>query len=99
MSEPQQKFLVAYARINIDRMDGIVLSGVYFGAVCDTTEEAAAAAKKCVNTIRGGTILPRIFILDQEHNVINGLYDAMDKFERVVHNMQESDAIIKGKPS
>ncbi len=92
-----EKFMVAYAKIVVDRQEGIALQGVYFGGIGNTQAEADAIARQCVNTIRGGTILPRILKLDGEHKVIDALYDATERFERVTASMQEADQIINKK--
>ncbi len=89
-----QKFLVAYAKIVVDRENGIVLQGVYFGGIGDDAAEAESIAKECVNTIRGGTILPKVMPLDSDHQVIDALYDATERFEKVTANMIEADQII-----
>ncbi len=88
------KFMVAYAKIVVDKDDGITLAGVFFGGIGDTTTEAENIARECVNTVRGGTILPRVVKLDKDGQVIDALYDATEKFERITQNMIESDQII-----
>lgn len=88
------KFLVAYAKIVVDKDNGISLAGVYFGGVGDTKDEAETIARECVNTIRGGTILPKVMILEDNGQVLEALYDATDKFERVTKNMVEADATV-----
>ncbi len=88
------KYMVAYAKIVLDKDEGIVLAGVFFGGIEDTLAAAELAAKECVNTIRGGTILPKVIKLGEDCKVIDALYDAADKFERVTTNMIESDKII-----
>lgn len=89
-----EKFMVAYAKIVVDKQDGISLAGVFFGGIGETMVEAEGIARECVNTIRGGTILPRVAKLDKDGQVIDALYDATDKFERVVQSMVETDEIV-----
>jgi len=89
------KFLVAYARIQSDKDAEIALQGVYFGGVGETPEEAERIARECVNTIKGGTILPKIIQLDETNTVIDGLLDAMEKFEQVTAYMVEADNTYK----
>lgn len=93
--EAVSKFLVAYAKIQCDKDADIALQGVYFGGMGDTPEEAEGIARDCVNTVRGGTILPKIIQLDCKHSVIDGLLDAMEKFEQVTTYMVEADNTYK----
>ncbi len=88
------KFMVAYAKIVVDKDNRIALAGVFFGGIGDTANEAENIARECVNTIRGGTIIPRVVKLERDGQVIDALYDATEKFERVTQNMIESDQII-----
>jgi hypothetical protein len=88
------KYLVAYAKIVVDREQGIALQGVYFGGIGETLPEAESIAKDCVNNIRGGTILPKVLKLDGDGRVIDALYEATEKFEKVTANMVEADSII-----
>jgi hypothetical protein len=88
-------YLVAYARIQSDKDAEITLQGVYFGGVGSTPEEAEAIARECVNTIKGGTILPKVVIIDSTESVIDGLLNAMEKFEQVTSHMVEADNTYK----
>lgn len=93
--ETMEYFLVAYAKVNIDKDEGIVLQGIYFGGLSSTYSEAETLARECVNTIRGGTIFPRIMKIEEPHRLIDTLYDAADKFEIVTKGMEETNAIIR----
>jgi hypothetical protein len=88
-------YLVAFARIQSDKDSDIALQGVYFGGVGETPEEAERIARECVNTIKGGTILPKIIQLSDTNSVIDGLLDAMEKFEQVAAYMVEADNTYK----
>lgn len=90
-----EKYMVAYAKVVVDKDEGILLSGVFFGGIGDTKPEAELIAKECVNTIRGGTILPRVIKLERDGLVIDSLYDMTEKFERIVNQMVETDEIAK----
>lgn len=89
-----EQFMVAYAKIVVDKEDGITLQGVYFGGIGDTLTEAEQIARECVNSIRGGTVLPRVVKLDGECQVIDALYEATERFERITENMVESEQIL-----
>lgn len=90
------KYLVAYAKIMLDKDDGISLAGVFIGGIGDSKEEADGIARDVVNTVPrgGGTIIPRVTKLVGDGQVIDAMYDATEKFERVVQSMVESDQII-----
>ena len=89
-----EKFVVAYAKIVANKDDGIQLAGVYFGGLGDTVEEAETLARDCVNTIRGGTILPRVLPVNGSGQLLDAMFDATDKFEQVTAYMVEADDII-----
>lgn len=97
----EDKFMVAYAKIIVDKSEGISLGGVFFGGIADTAQEAEKIAKECVDTIRGGTILPRVIKLTQNGQVVDALCDATEKFESITKSMIEADEIVnrrrKGK--
>lgn len=87
------KWIVTYARITIDKEHGIVLNGVYFGGLVGNNDEAELVAKECVNTIKGGTILPKIIRLTSEC-IIDALLDAETKFIEMANRMRDADDII-----
>ena len=87
------KHLVAYARITEDRDSGITLQGVYFGGIGDTSYEAEQLARDCVNSIRGGTIMPKVTPLNSGQ-ILDAMLDLTEKFEATVRNMVEADNII-----
>lgn len=94
MEDEAKKFVVAYAKIVADKEDGIQLAGVYFGGLGDTAEEAEVIARDCVNTIRGGTILPRVMPVEGSGQLLDAMFDATDRFEQVTAYMVEADDII-----
>lgn len=94
-NRPVNNFIVAYAKIIIDKDSGISLQGVYFGGAGESYEEAEDLARECVNTTRGGTVLPKVLKVTGKHQVIDALYDAADNFESITRQMQEADGIIK----
>jgi hypothetical protein len=91
--EQVEKYVVAYAKITTDK-EGIHLQGVYFGGLGDSADEADEIARDCVNRIRGGVILPKVMPIDGDHQVLEALYDACDKFEHTTVQMQEAERII-----
>ncbi len=89
-----EKFVIAYAKIITDKNDGITLAGVFFGGLGDSLKEAETMAKDCVNTIRGGTILPKVLPIEGKGQLLEAMFDATDRFEQITAYMVESNAII-----
>jgi len=89
-----EKFVVAYAKIQTDK-DEITLQGVFFGGLGDDPEEAEQIARDCVNTTKGGTILPKVVKVTSKHAVMDAMFDAFEKFEQVVTYMVESNNTIR----
>lgn len=89
-----EKWIVAYAKLTIDKEEGVVLQGVYFGGIGSTIDEAEGLARECVNMIKGGTILPKVFKITEKFSVIDALYDAADKFEGMTKRMQDAEVIL-----
>lgn len=91
-------WMVAFAKILIDKESGISLQGIYLGGISDSCEGAEQLARDCVNTIKGGTILPRVYKLRDDFTLIDALYEAADRFEIMTQKMQEADSIINKSP-
>ena len=87
-------YVVAYAKMSIDKDDGIILMGVYFGGVGQTHDEADEIARECVNSVKGKTILPKVIKIDNQYSVIDALYDATERFEEMTDKMREANSII-----
>lgn len=93
-----KKFVVTFAKFTVDKDNGIVLQGVFLGGLEDTSEAAENLARDCVNTVRGGVIMPKVSELEDENTVIDALYDATEKFEKIVLNMVDANDIINRRP-
>lgn len=89
-----ERWVVAYAKILIDKESGVLLQGVYFGGLGNDHSEAEMIARECVNTIKGGTILPRVYRITTEYSLIDALYEAADKFEQMTIEMKKADDIL-----
>lgn len=94
METTVEQYMVAYAKIVVDKEEGIILQGVYFGGISDTNEDAEKIARECVNSIRGGTILPKVIKLDEECQILDALYDVTARFDAITKGMVESDRIV-----
>ncbi len=93
-----ERFMVAYAKISIDKDTGIEFQGVYFGGLGSTTEEADTIARECINSIKGGTVLPKVCKIGEGETVIDAMYDAAERFEKMMEKMKEADTIINRSP-
>lgn len=94
MMMTMDNFLVAYAKITLEKND-VCLNGVYLGGIASDTQEADEMARSCVNEVKGGTVFPKVVRLPTNLSVIDTMYDIMDAFERMVEDMKETSKIIK----
>lgn len=90
----QVEYIVAYAKFVECKENGSELNGVFFGGIGDTYQDAESIAKECVNSARGGYILPKIVELTGPHQVIEALYDVEEQFERLQRQMVECHTTI-----
>lgn len=81
--------------MTIDKVEGIQLQGVYFGGVEESEENAESTAKDCVNTIKGGTIMPKIVQVGGPGQLLDAMFEAADSFEKLVEEMSEAESVIK----
>lgn len=88
------EYIVAYAKFVECKDNGSELSGVFFGGVGCTQEQAEIIARDCVNAARGGYILPKIVELTGPHQVIEALYDVEEQFEKLQKQMVECHSTI-----
>lgn len=94
-TQQNNKWIIAYAKVILNKETGIITHSVYFGGISHTEEKANEAARECINTIKGGTIIPKIFRIAESTTIVDALYDAEEKFEMIVKRMQEANSIIK----
>lgn len=87
-------YMVAYAKLSIDKEIGVNLLGVFLGGVAESHEEAEVLARDCVNSIKGKTVLPKIIKIDDKYRVIDALYDVHDRFEQMTEKMREAELIM-----
>lgn len=88
------RYVVAYAKMVDDKEEGIYLQGVYFGGVEDTQEDANRAAKRCVNTVKGGTIFPKIIPMEHTNGLCSILKLARTRFEVMESNMIMTEDVV-----
>lgn len=87
-------FVVFYAKAVDDKQEGIYISDIYFGGVGETMVEATKVAKDCVNTIKGGTILPKISELVGDCQLIPVMKSVIAKFRKLEREMFLAEDIL-----
>lgn len=87
-------WVVVYAKISTDKDNGIKLQGTYFGGQALSFAQAEVLARECVNSIKGGTIIPKIYPLGSDNDLVEVMFTATEKFEKEVDRMIEADRII-----
>lgn len=87
-------YLIAYAKISIDKEEGIELQGIYFGGISDTEKEADEIATECVNISKGGTILPTILRLNAPEDLLDTMDIVNSRFEAKTKQMREANEIL-----
>lgn len=87
-------WFVIYARVMDDKDEGIKLVGVYFGGAADTKEAADRIARECINTIKGGTVIPKTFRSDKQWSLRAVMDEATEKFHKIEEQMRTSSEII-----
>lgn len=86
-------YVVSYAKVVDDKRDGIYLQGVYFGGVGSTLTEADAIARECVNSGKGGTILPKVIPSYKGGDILQALQVASKQFNQMEHQMLQAEEI------
>ena len=92
-------FVVFYAKVVNDKDDGIYISDIHFGGVAGSLPEAESVAKDCVNTVSGGTILPKIYPLEGTHQLVPIMLTAVRKFRVQECEMFEAEDILERNAS
>lgn len=87
-------YLVAYAKVTIDKTEGIELLGTFFGGVSPSEAEAEDIARTCVNNHKNTTILPLISSMYHPQDILEKLDQMHDRFVKKVKTMQETHQII-----
>ena len=84
---PGNNFAVFYGKFVEDKEEGIYLDGIYFGGVGQSNNDAEVLAKQCVQSIRGGVVIPKIFPIKSEMRLIDLTIDAQNKFYKLEKDM------------
>jgi len=87
-------YIVCFAKVVDDKHDGVHLAGVYFGGIASDHPGAEQVARDCVNTVRGGTVIPRIFAVSGRYQLLPTMREAILRFRRLEADMMSAEEII-----
>ncbi len=90
------KYLVMYGKMADDKETGILLTGVYFGGVADTQEEADTIATKCVSESSSGMIIPKIAKMHTS-NLVEIVNELSTQFQKMANSMYQNEKMLKVK--
>jgi len=88
------KYIVVYAKLVDDKDMGALLTGVYFGGVCDTEEEGDELATRCASDAQGCVIIPKVVPM-RETNLCNVVKELEAQFDTMADHIYENEAIQK----
>ena len=88
--------LVVYAKVVDDKRVGVIMTGVHFGGIVETENEADEVARVCVNSTQGSIIIPRIIELPP-HKLCEIIKETEESFDRLATRMYENEKTINIK--
>jgi hypothetical protein len=89
------EFLLVYAKLILDKKEEVQLINVYLWGVYHSQEEADKAAAECINQIKGGAIVPRVFLHKPESHLCDTFYEAMEWYDKMCKKMSETNKILQ----
>lgn len=87
------EWLVMYAKITDDKQKGIMLSGIYFVAVCGNEQTATELAKECSHVIKNGMIVPKTAPMKTKEDFKDALYDLYEQYHIMCEKMSQANTI------
>lgn len=90
----QDVYCISFAKISLDKEDGVELIGVFFGGISSTEQDAERIASECVNSTKGCTVIPSILPLKEDHTILDIMDEAYERFEKKIIQMQEAYSIL-----
>jgi hypothetical protein len=91
--QPQDQFLVAYAKIIDDKEDGIYMQDVYYGGVATNAKDAEQIARDCTSSGKGGIIIPKIFKMLEGDSILGALQTASARFRTIESQMINAEEV------
>lgn len=87
-------WIVVYAKIIEDKISDVQLAGVHFGGVANSKTEADKVARDCVNSVKGGTIMPKLYEVSGKHQLPLIMAQANDFFAKREEEMRLTATIV-----
>ncbi len=88
-------FVVMYGKFVEDKEDGIYLDNVFFGGLSDDRNVADKVAQRCVSTLKGGIIIPKVFVLEEAERIPEMFPRVRRKFGQLEKEMIDAEDITK----
>lgn len=88
------EYLLVYAKMILDKKDEVQLINVYLWGMYPTQQDADTAATECVNQIKGGAIVPRVFLHNPDNSICDTFYEAMEWYEKMCRKMTDTNRIL-----
>lgn len=88
------RLLVVYGKVVDDAKFGIILTGVFFGGLAASEQEADQLATKCVSSVQGGTGIPKISQM-RGTDLRAAIKDAEHQFNRMADRWYDNEKIIR----
>lgn len=85
--------VVLYAKFVDDKEIGILMTGIFFGGIADSEREADEIGRRCVSSVQGGQIIPKI------SPIVNGdlqstIKDMVGQFDKMADRMYENEQTV-----
>ncbi len=87
------QWIVTYAKVTDDKQKGIVLSGIYFVAVCESERDASEIARECSHVIKNGMIIPKTAPMKSKEDFKDTLYDLYEQYHLMCESMTRANNI------
>ncbi len=82
-------FIIMYAKITVDKVEGPTLSGVYFGGISPLEDEADGIAERCTSETQGGLIIPKVLPMG-ERSLFQASAFLRTQFEKMADRMLDN---------
>lgn len=87
--EHDKLYLVSYVHIQIENQESYTDFSLYFAGLVESKEEAEIIARNCSLNLKNGTIIPKILSFDEDMFLVDMMYDASEKFQKILLQMRE----------
>lgn len=87
------RYAIVYAKFVDDKEIGTIMSGMFFGGIADSQEEADEIATKCVSETQGGIIIPKVLKMDTA-NILDAVRELEERFQKMAGQMYENEKTL-----